>query len=290
MASCDKYIVQAINANCSGVAQVSGLEDIAVIINRDDIDFSTIDFSQQPMAPLAAIPFKSAKKGFMIKQVNDSFKGTKSEFVKARFRNNRKNSFAFVVIDEQGVPVGGTTGIASLTLTSGGTGYAVGDIVAINGGTSGNLALVKVTAITGGGIISTFSYVRAGSGYSTGSGIATTAQTGTGSGFVVTIATLTAASVPKSTSDLINALDNGRFVVVFQRRTKNAAGDIEFKIMGLYRGLKVVKSEIDYYNEDTQGCPEYLLEEENVPEGPIPFAASSRAATYAAFQALCDMY
>jgi len=69
MPNCDKLINEAINAGCSTPALITGLEDIAVIINRDDIDFSGIDLSSIPHAPLASIPLKAGRTGFMVKQI-----------------------------------------------------------------------------------------------------------------------------------------------------------------------------------------------------------------------------
>lgn len=289
MANCDKFINQAINVSCGTPVLISGLEDIAVLINRDDIDFSTIDMSSSPMAALAAIPFKSGKKGYMVKQIMDSFKGTKSELQKARFRATRKNTFAFVLFDDLGLPVSGTTGVSVIALTNGGTGYLLNDIITIGGGTIGNQARIKVTGVAGT-VVTTWSYVTAGSGYAVLAGVACPVSTGTGSGFVCAITTLTAATVPPATNVLMNQIDNGRFVAIYKKRTGNAAGDISYKIMGLHRGLKAAKGDIDYFDEETAGAVPYILEEENVPEAPLTFASTSKALTEAAFNALCDMY
>ena len=288
MPNCDKLINEAINAGCSTPALITGLEDIAVIINRDDIDFSGIDLSSIPHAPLASIPLKAGRTGFMVKQINDSFKGTKSELEKKRFRSNRKNTFAFVVFDDLGVAPGVNTSISTLTLGVGGIGYAVGDILKVVESGVTNYATIKVTAVSGG-VITTWTYLSAGLGYTAGAKT-TLALTGAGSGCTFTAATLKTSPTPYSTDALINQLDNGRFVVVYQKRTKNIAGDIEYKVMGLYRGLEAVKSTTDYYDEETNGATPYELVEEGAPEGPIAFYTTSKAATDSAFQSLAAIY
>lgn len=75
------------------------------------------------------------------------------------------------------------TGVASATVTTGhaGTGYAVGDIVSISGGTSGLLATATVATVTSGAI-ATVTISSSGDGYATGTGKAVTAVTGSGTG------------------------------------------------------------------------------------------------------------
>jgi len=296
MSNCDKLINQAINANCETPALITGLEDIAVLINRADIDFSGIDLSVVPHAPFASIPFLSGKSGFMVKQINDSFKGTKSEMQKSRFRNNFHNSFNFMVFDKLGQPVTGSTAVATVTVTGGANNYVVGDLLYLGDcttgkGTLGNQAIVKVTALVGaaGTAISTVALVYGGSGY-TAALMTTTTNSVLGTGATITVATLTTSVTPVATTSMINQLANGRFVVVYQNRTKNVLGDINYEIMGLYRGLKVSKLETDRYNEETNGAWIVEMDEEGVAEGPIPFASTTRALTDAAFNALCVMY
>jgi len=287
MASCNKLINQAINASCSPVNLIPGLEDVAVLINRDDIDWSQIDLSVIPHGPLASIPLLAGKKGYMVKQINDSFKGTKSELVKSRYRSKRKNTFSFVVFDDLGQPTAGVTGIATVTLNNGGNGYAVGDIINVVQAGITNFATIKVTAVNAG-VVTAWSYINAGSGYGVGAST-TAAFTGTGSGLTFSAATLKAATLPQSTDALLNQLDNGKFVSVYRKKTQNAGGDIEFKVSGLYRGLQAVKSTIDYYDDETAGAVPYDLETEE-PEAPVAFYSTSKTVTLAAFNALCDMY
>ena len=293
MSNCDKYINQAINANCETPALITGLEDIAVLINRADIDFTGIDLSVVPHAPFASIPFLSGKSGYMIKQINDSFKGTKSEMQKSRFRNNFHNSFNFMVFDKLGQPVTGSTAVATFTVTGAGANYVVGDLLylgdcTIGKGTLGNQAVLRIATLTGSGV-ATATLLYGGSGY-TAALMTTTTNSVLGAGATITVATLATSLTPVATTAMINQIANGRFVVVYQNRTKNVLGDINYEIMGLYRGLKCSKLEIDRYNEETSGAWIVEMDEEGVAEGPIPFASTTRALTDAAFNALCVMY
>lgn len=193
MANCDKLITQGLNGSCGTPVLIAGLEDVAVIINRDDIDLSGVDFSSVPHGPMT-LTMKATKKGFKVSQLNDSFKGTMIELEKGRFRSKFKNKFSCVLFDK----LGGVT----------------------------------------------------------------------------------------PTSKLISELSNGRFVVVYENKTKNTLGDINYEMMGLYKGLKVAKMTRDIYDEETDGAWLIDFEESGVPEPPITFYTTSLSATKAAFEAL----
>jgi len=88
------------------------------------------------------------------------------------------------------------TGVTAATVTSGhaGTGYAVGDVVSISGGTTGILAQATVATVSSGAI-ATVTISVPGDGYSSSmTGAATTAITGTGSGAQLDITTATASN------------------------------------------------------------------------------------------------
>ena len=53
-------------------------------------------------------------------------------------------------------------GVALATISAAGTGYAVGDLLTISGGTAGTAAIIKVLTTTGAGIIATISIVTPG--------------------------------------------------------------------------------------------------------------------------------
>jgi hypothetical protein len=193
MANCDKLIAQGVNASCGTPVLIAGLEDDAIIINRDDIDFAAVDFSTVPHGPMT-LTMKTLKKGFKVKQLNDSFKGTGTELEKGRFKAKFKNKFSCVLFDK----LGGAT----------------------------------------------------------------------------------------PTAALINQIANGRFVVVYENKTKNILGDINYEIMGLYKGLRAAAMKTDKYDEELEGAWTIELEESGVPEPPVTFWITSTSATKAAFEAL----
>ena len=76
------------------------------------------------------------------------------------------------------------TAIQTAAIDTAGTGYTVGELVYISGGTPS--ALIKITSIGGSGAVTGFSLVSQGSGYSIATGVATL-PTLTGSGLTVNI-------------------------------------------------------------------------------------------------------
>ena len=82
------------------------------------------------------------------------------------------------------------TGALTVSVTAGGTGWVVGDTLTINGGTAGNLCLVKVATLSSDAI-ATVTIVSMGTGYSTGAGQATTKVSSTaGAGATLNISAL----------------------------------------------------------------------------------------------------
>ena len=80
----------------------------------------------------------------------------------------------------------GTIEAIAAAPTAGGTGYVLGDVLRISGGTG---ATVSVTSVNDGAVTGV-SLIGGGSGYTVGSGVATTAATGTGSDCTVEITSL----------------------------------------------------------------------------------------------------
>lgn len=95
----------------------------------------------------------------------------------------------YIIMDTFG-SVSGAGGISTIATapTAGGTGYAVGDRLAVTGGT----AVVQVLAVSGG-IVTALRLVDGGiSGYTVVTGVATTVITGTGTGCTVNVTAITA--------------------------------------------------------------------------------------------------
>lgn len=83
----------------------------------------------------------------------------------------------------------GFISVLNATPTAGGSGYTVGDVLTITGGT----ATATVVSLGGSGAVATIALTSTGSGYSTGSGQTTTG--GTGSGATLNITTVVANSI-----------------------------------------------------------------------------------------------
>jgi len=92
----------------------------------------------------------------------------------------------------------GLDGIASATVSAGGTNYAVGNTGTINGGTAS--ATYSVTAVSGGRAVTAFTITFSGTNYLVANGVATTRTNGTGSGFKVNI---TAVAAPKQITSFV---------------------------------------------------------------------------------------
>jgi len=104
--------------------------------------------------------------------------------------------------------------IATATVTSGsaGSGYAVGDVLSVNGGTSGTLTVLTLSSTTNGrGPIATVSVTTAGSGYSAANNVATTLQTAF-PGSTVSVPLL--AVVPVKPSIVLNTASQAKFYSV----------------------------------------------------------------------------
>lgn len=98
MANCDRLIAANIIPNCDNPL-VRGLEDNAIIINRADVDFDSCTFDTTNKNQLKVLELKSGKKGYTVKQLNDSFSGTGSTMVKGTYKNRFDNLFNFLLSD-----------------------------------------------------------------------------------------------------------------------------------------------------------------------------------------------
>ena len=78
------------------------------------------------------------------------------------------------------------TWASSFSLASGGTGYAVGQDIEINGGGATQTVYYRVTSVDENGTILTVNHQRVGIGYTSSSGLTFTARSGTGTGVTFT--------------------------------------------------------------------------------------------------------
>ena len=81
------------------------------------------------------------------------------------------------------------SGAGTISVTSGGSGYAVGDILTITGGTANSLCRVQVATLSTTAV-ATVTILSMGTGYSTGAGQATVAVTGAGTSCTLNISAL----------------------------------------------------------------------------------------------------
>ena len=88
------------------------------------------------------------------------------------------------IVDVSIVPTLLTGAISANALNAGGSGYAVGDQFTVNGGT--HLATGQVLT-EAAGVVTAYVMLTRGSGYSTGTGVATTATSGSGTGLTIDI-------------------------------------------------------------------------------------------------------
>jgi phage-related baseplate assembly protein len=108
------------------------------------------------------------------------------------------------IVDVKVIPDLLADGIGDYAINAAGTGYVTGDIFTINGGTT-LLSKGKVLTVDGSGGVLTFQWIRKGAGYSTATGVATTAVTGAGAGLTIDIVSV----LPIMTIQIYSLLQEG---------------------------------------------------------------------------------
>jgi hypothetical protein len=114
-------------------------------------------------------------------KMNDgfSFKDVRSVF----FNDGSDYAYADIATDPN------LRSVKTVSIGSGGTGYVVGDVVALVGG-NGDPAFVEITTVVGNGVVSAISLAEGGSYTAAPSGTVSTSYAGNGSGLTVTIASI----------------------------------------------------------------------------------------------------
>jgi hypothetical protein len=121
------------------------------------------------------------------------------------------------------------TGISVPALgdTHQGSGYAVGDLIQIPGGTAGQLAVLKVATITSNagvmGIPRTFTIVQAGAGYAVAAGVAVTTLTGVGAGLQVGVTAI--GETPAESMSYARAANSDWYGFVYYRAASTDPDD-----------------------------------------------------------------
>lgn len=111
MANCDSVISRDIQANCDN-ALIGELENVAYIMNRDDIDFDSCVYGTNQFT-LTDIVLKAGKTAYLVHQLGDSFSGAGTEMEKKRFKNTWATTFQFIIFDNDPETKENVEGIAN---------------------------------------------------------------------------------------------------------------------------------------------------------------------------------
>jgi uncharacterized phage protein gp47/JayE len=97
----------------------------------------------------------------------------------------------------------GASGLRTFAVNAGGTGYVVGDVLTVAGGTGGQLKVAAVAA----GVVTALAFIVPGTGYAIATGSATTGGTGTGCTVNITaIGATTSTDVSITFNDVVEGL------------------------------------------------------------------------------------
>lgn len=111
MANCDSVISRDIQAGCDNPL-IGQLENLAYIINRDDIDFDNCVYGTTAFT-LTDIVLKAGKTAYKVHQLGDSFTGAGTEMEKKRFKNTWATTFPFIIFDNDPETKENVEGIAN---------------------------------------------------------------------------------------------------------------------------------------------------------------------------------
>ena len=98
---------------------------------------------------------------------------------------------------------------------------------------------------------------------------------------------------PDVCENIIDALANGEFVVVYENKFKNmhkasTPGDSAFQVVGWYQGLKASTLENNKYSEDTEGGWNVVLQETKSPKSGLFLFNTDYDTTRTAFEKLTE--
>lgn len=95
MAKCDTSVNHDFLYDCEK-PPVAGLEDIALLINRADIDFTKSKIDADNPNIITSLVLKAGKKANLVQQRKTSFNGTKVDQAEGTYSNGTTQVFAFV--------------------------------------------------------------------------------------------------------------------------------------------------------------------------------------------------
>jgi hypothetical protein len=132
-----------------------------------------------------------------------------------------------------GTAAGGTGAINSNSIGSGGTGYAVGDLIFITGGPTGSGGVISVTTVNGSGVVTSISggLVAAGGEYVAGTTYSTTTNSNGGSGFTLIVNTVTTTSTLTKSDSSKSWAEDG-FALLLPTEKKIIISGVEYSYSG----------------------------------------------------------
>lgn len=101
MAICDYLITRDIQGyNCSNPA-VKGAKPDGLIINRADVDFTSLEIDSEHPFKITAMPLKSGKTAYNIVQSGKTpYTGTQQELQEGTYQNTFTNTVQFVILKQ----------------------------------------------------------------------------------------------------------------------------------------------------------------------------------------------
>ena len=119
-------------------------------------------------------------------------------------------------------------------------------------------------------------------------GSKSTAKDGSVSGkFDHVAAFVVGADGPDINADIIDQLNNGKFVVIMENEYLNTAGNNAFRVVGSRKGAVRTALEQDPYSSDTDGGWKVEVTESDCPVSPDYFFDTDVVTSRAALEALC---
>lgn len=91
---------------------------------------------------------------------------------------------------------------------------------------------------------------------------------------------------PSVSSDIIDGLANGTFVVILKNKHKGTNGKSEYQMFGYYQGLNASAIENDKYAEDTEGGWKVTLKESGAPKSAMFYYNTDSTTTETQFESL----
>lgn len=100
MSYCDGIIAKDLNPSSCSTRAAKGFEQVGIILNRSDIDFSKVSFSAEKKNVLTALGLLKGKKGYRVAQHGQTpFTGTNSSAEVGTYGTGVNNNVVFAVLN-----------------------------------------------------------------------------------------------------------------------------------------------------------------------------------------------